>query len=151
MGSELRTWVSDRLMSLLGYSQSTVVSYVLNLAKKASSASNLTNQLIDDMGMSSSSETRVFAQELFAKVEHKTTGPNLYVQQEREAAMLARKQKMYTLLEADDEDDNIAAVASNSVPSQTRKEDTHKKKFRRRIEIDGDEDDEAWCLYSSSS
>lgn len=142
MGSELRTWVSDRLMSLLGYSQSTVVSYVLNLAKKASSASYLTNQLIDDMGMSSTSETRVFAQEIFAKVEHKTTGTNLYLRQEREAAMLARKQKTYTLLEADDEDDTIAGVESNSVPSQTRKEDTRKKKFRRRVEIHGDEDDE---------
>ncbi|CAN4086275.1 unnamed protein product [Withania somnifera] len=143
MGSELRTWVSDRLMSLLGYSQSTVVSYVLNLAKKASSASNLTNQLIDEMHMSSSSETRVFAQEIFAKVEHKTSGPNLYLQQEREAATLARKQKTYTLLEADDEDDNIAGVGSNSVQSQNWKEDIRKKKFRRRIEIHGDEDYEA--------
>lgn len=101
MGSELRMWVSDKLMSLLGYSQSTVVSYVLNLgtsfsyilinnccgnivhninfhaAKKASSAANLTSQLVDDMGMSSSSETRVFAQEIFERVEQKKTGPNV--------------------------------------------------------------------------
>ncbi|KAL3343125.1 hypothetical protein AABB24_026940 [Solanum stoloniferum] len=142
MGSELRMWVSDRLMSLLGYSQSTVVSYVLNLAKKASSAVNLTNQLVDDMGMSSSSETRVFAQEIFERVERKPTGPNLYLQQEREAAMLARKQKTYSLLEADDEDDNIVGVESNSVPSQTRKEDTRTKKFRKRVETHEDEDDE---------
>ncbi|KAH0704603.1 putative pre-mRNA-splicing factor ATP-dependent RNA helicase DHX16 isoform X1 [Solanum tuberosum] len=142
MGSELRMWVSDRLMSLLGYSQSTVVSYVLNLAKKASSAANLTNQLVDDMGMSSSSETRVFAQEIFERVERKTTGPNLYLQQEREAAMLARKQKTYSLLEADDEDENIVGVESNSVPSQTRKEDTRTKKFRKRVETHEDEDDE---------
>ncbi|TMW96283.1 hypothetical protein EJD97_007631 [Solanum chilense] len=142
MGSELRMWVSDKLMSLLGYSQSTVVSYVLNLAKKASSAANLTSQLVDDMGMSSSSETRVFAQEIFERVERKKTGPNLYLQQEREAAMLARKQKTYSLLEADDEDDNIVGVESNSVPSQTRKEDTRIKKFRKRVETHGDEDDE---------
>ncbi|XP_059303682.1 pre-mRNA-splicing factor ATP-dependent RNA helicase DEAH1-like isoform X1 [Lycium ferocissimum] len=141
MGTELRTWVSDKLMSLLGYSQSTVVSYVLNLAKKASSAANLTTQLVDDMGMSSSNETRVFAQEIFSRVERKTTGPNLYLQQEREAAMLARKQKTYTLLEADDDDENIG-VEINSVPSQTRKEDSRKKKFRRRVETHGDEDDE---------
>ncbi|XP_060204988.1 pre-mRNA-splicing factor ATP-dependent RNA helicase DEAH1-like isoform X1 [Lycium barbarum] len=142
MGTELRTWVSDKLMSLLGYSQSTVVSYVLNLAKKASSAANLTTQLVDDMGMSSSNETRVFAQEIFSRVERKTTGPNLYLQQEREAAMLARKQKTYTLLEADDDDENIGGVEINSVPSQTRKEDSRKKKFRRRVETHGDEDDE---------
>ncbi|XP_009630268.1 pre-mRNA-splicing factor ATP-dependent RNA helicase DEAH1 isoform X2 [Nicotiana tomentosiformis] len=143
MGSDLRRWVSDKLMSLLGYSQPTVVTYVLTLSKKASSPSDLTNQLVD-MGMSSSGETRVFAQEIFSRVERKTTGPNLYLQQEREAAKLVRKQKTYTLLEADDDDDNNVGGESNSVSSQTRKEDTHQKKFRRRVETheDEDEDDE---------
>ncbi|XP_055804870.1 pre-mRNA-splicing factor ATP-dependent RNA helicase DEAH1-like isoform X3 [Solanum dulcamara] len=94
------------------------------------------------MGMSSSSVTTVFAQEIFSRVERKTTGTNLYLQQEREATMLARKQKTYTLLEADDDDDNIAGVESNSVPSQNRKDDTRKKKFRRRVETHGEEDDE---------
>ena len=31
--SELKTWVSDKLMSLLGYSQPTVVQYVITLCK----------------------------------------------------------------------------------------------------------------------
>lgn len=57
--------------------------------------------------------------------------------------MLARKQKTYSLLEADDEDENIVGVESNSVPSQTRKEDTRTKKFRKRVETHEDEDDEA--------
>ncbi|KAL3374880.1 hypothetical protein AABB24_006393 [Solanum stoloniferum] len=56
--------------------------------------------------------------------------------------MLARKQKTYSLLEADDEDENIVGVESNSVPSQTRKEDTRTKKFRKRVETHEDEDDE---------
>lgn len=30
---DLRSWVSDRLMSLLGYSQSTVVQYVISICK----------------------------------------------------------------------------------------------------------------------
>lgn len=56
---------------------------------------------------------------------------------------MARKQKTYTLLEVDEEDDNIVGVESNSVPSQIRKEDTRKKKFRKRVETHRDEDDEA--------
>lgn len=33
MSSDLKTWVSDKLMSLLGYSQPTVVQYVITLCK----------------------------------------------------------------------------------------------------------------------
>lgn len=57
--------------------------------------------------------------------------------------MLARKQKTYTLLEVDDEDENTIGVGSSSISSQTRKEDTRIKKFRKRTETHGDEDDEA--------
>lgn len=33
MSGDLKTWVSDKLMSLLGYSQPTVVQYVITLCK----------------------------------------------------------------------------------------------------------------------
>ncbi|CAA0811630.1 helicase domain-containing protein, partial [Striga hermonthica] len=61
----------------------------------------------------------------------------VYQQQEREAAMLARKQKTFKLLEADDEDDDAVPVAS--LP---RKEETRSKKFRKRSETQDDLDDE---------
>lgn len=121
----------------INVSQPTVVTCVLNLSKQASSAADLKNQLVD-MGKSSSDEIRVFAQEIFARVERITTWPNLYLQQEKEAAMLARKQKTCTLLEADDVDNNVGE-GSSSMPSQTRKEDTRKKIFRRRVETHEDE------------
>ncbi|KAL0357427.1 UNVERIFIED_CONTAM: Pre-splicing factor ATP-dependent RNA helicase DEAH1, partial [Sesamum calycinum] len=133
---DLKTWVSDKLMSLLGYSQPTVVQYVITLSKKASSPPEIVNQLVD-LGIPSSTETFVFAKEIFARVEHKTSGPNLYQQQEREAAILARKQKTYKILEADDEGDDMVPVVS-----LTKKEEARSKKFRKRSETQDDIDDE---------
>ncbi|KAK6128155.1 hypothetical protein DH2020_038108 [Rehmannia glutinosa] len=109
-------------------------------AKKASSPSEIVTQLVD-LGISSSAETLVFAKEIFARVEHKTSGPNLYQQQEKEAAMLARKQRTFKLLEADDEDDDVGPVAP--LP---KKEETRSKKFRKRSETQDDIDDEAFTL-----
>ncbi|PIN17313.1 mRNA splicing factor ATP-dependent RNA helicase [Handroanthus impetiginosus] len=133
--SDLKTWVSDKLMYLLGYSQPTVVQYIITLSKKASSPSEIINQLVD-LGLPSSADTSVFASEIFGRVEHKASGTNLYKQQEREAAILARKQKTYKLLEADDEDDEVP------VAPLPKKEETRSKKFRKRTEIQDDGDDE---------
>nr|GEX93641.1 pre-mRNA-splicing factor ATP-dependent RNA helicase DEAH1-like isoform X1 [Tanacetum cinerariifolium] len=135
---DLKTWVSDKLMSLLGYSQPTLVQYVISLSKKAKSPSDVYNHL-KDMGVSSSNDTQAFAEEIFKKVDRKATGTNLYKQQEQEAAMLARKQKSYKLLEADDDDENDG---SGSVASQSKKTDKRVKRFRKKSENQEDEDDE---------
>ncbi|KAL6558599.1 hypothetical protein OROMI_018949 [Orobanche minor] len=134
---DLKKWVSDSLISLLGYSQPTVIQFVITLSKKASAPSEIVKQL-GELGIASSAETCTFAKEIFARVDHKTSGPNLYQQQEREAVMLARKQKTFQLLEADDEDDNMVPVAP--LP---KKEEARSKKFRRRSEHQDDMDGEA--------
>ncbi|XP_027125919.1 pre-mRNA-splicing factor ATP-dependent RNA helicase DEAH1-like isoform X1 [Coffea arabica] len=139
---DLRAWVSDKLMSLLGYSQPTVVQYVISITKKASSPAEVVNTLVE-LGLSSSRETQAFAQQVFARVEHKASGPSLYQQREREAAMLVRKQRAYTLIEADDEEDDAGGSVGNksaSMATQSRKEDNRNKKFRKRAEPQ--EDDE---------
>ncbi|KZV21698.1 hypothetical protein F511_02856 [Dorcoceras hygrometricum] len=141
---DLRTWVSDKLISLLGYSQPTVVQYVITLSKKASSPSEIVNQLAD-LGLSSSAEISLFAKDIFARVERKTSGPNLYQQREVEAAALARKQKTYKLLEIDDDEDDMVPV--DSLP---KKEDTRSKKFRKRSELQDDTDDEAYVVKKGS-
>ncbi|XP_024969218.1 pre-mRNA-splicing factor ATP-dependent RNA helicase DEAH1-like isoform X1 [Cynara cardunculus var. scolymus] len=141
MGSDLKIWVSDRLMSLLGYSQPTLVQYVISLSKKASSPSDIHSNL-KDMGVSSSNETRAFAEEIFRKVEHKNSGSNPYRQQEEEAAMLAKKQRTYKLLEADDDDENDERNGSISVAPQSKKADKRAKRFRKKTENQEDEDNE---------
>ncbi|KAI3773381.1 hypothetical protein L1987_47908 [Smallanthus sonchifolius] len=123
-------------MSLVGYSQPTLVQYVISLSKKASSPSDIYNNL-KDMDVASSNDRRTFAEEVFRKVERKSSGPNLYRQQEEAAAMLARKQRTYKLLEADGDDDNDYDDRSSSVKS--KKTDKKVKHFRKKNE---DEDDE---------
>lgn len=78
MGSDhnLKTWVSDKLMSLVGFSQPTVVQYVIGLSKQAVSAADVQTKL-EEFGCSSSTETRTFAQELFARVPRKAAGLNV--------------------------------------------------------------------------
>ncbi|CAK9147996.1 unnamed protein product [Ilex paraguariensis] len=144
MGSDIKTWVSDKLMSLLGYSHPNLVQYAISLSRKASSPAEIVDRLVD-VGVSSTGETRTFAAEIFAKVERRTSGPNMYQQQEREAAMLARRQRTYAMLDADDDEDDAGGAAGNgaaSATSQSTRADTHNKRFRRRTENQDFEDDE---------
>ncbi|KAK7246975.1 hypothetical protein RIF29_41849 [Crotalaria pallida] len=43
--NNLKTWVSDKLMSVLGYSQPTVIQYVIGLSKRSASPFDLVSQL----------------------------------------------------------------------------------------------------------
>ncbi|XP_057473852.1 pre-mRNA-splicing factor ATP-dependent RNA helicase DEAH1 [Actinidia eriantha] len=142
---DLKAWVSDKLMLLLGYSRPTVVQYVIGLSRTTSSPSDFLGKLVD-IGLSATSETRAFAEEIFAKVPRKASGINLYQRQEREAALLVKKQKTYALLEADDDDHDVGGSSGNGsyVPaaSPPRKDDTRKKRFRKKADNQEDEDDE---------
>uniref|UniRef100_A0A251T796 Putative PWI domain-containing protein n=1 Tax=Helianthus annuus TaxID=4232 RepID=A0A251T796_HELAN len=126
MESDLKTWVSDKLMSLLGFSQPTLVQYLISLSKKASSPCDVYNCL-KDMQVSSLNDTQAFAEEIFRKVEHKSSGSNA-------VALPVRKQRNFELL-ADDGD--IA---------ETVKSDKKAKSFRKKrktVEDEDDDDDES--------
>ncbi|WCJ43640.1 RNA helicase family protein [Euphorbia peplus] len=143
--SDLKTWISDKLMSLLGYSQATVVQYVIGLSKQANSPADVLTKLAE-FGFSSSIETRSFAQQLFSRVPRKDAGLNAYQKQEREAAMLAKKQRSYAILDADDDDDNIGSAFNKKSPdladAEPRRSSAHQKRFRKKTETEEDGDDE---------
>ncbi|RXH96420.1 hypothetical protein DVH24_008924 [Malus domestica] len=143
MGSEsnLKTWVSDKLMTLLGYSNATVVQYIIGITKQAKSPAGVVGKLVE-YGFSSSAETSAFAEDIFSRVPRKESGLNQYQKQEREAAMLVRKQQTYALLDADDDDDDDGGRASVPVVSESRKPDSHKKRFRKKGLSQEDEEDE---------
>ncbi|KAK8604564.1 hypothetical protein V6N13_099500 [Hibiscus sabdariffa] len=149
VGNPLKTWVSDKLMSLLGFSQPTLVEYTIGLAKQAASPADVLGKLVE-YGLPSSTDARLFAEEIFGKVPRKASGENLYQKQEREAAIIARKQKTYAILDADDDEDDAGANPSvhrqsSNEPasaSETRKADKHRKRFRKKIESEEDEDEE---------
>ncbi|KAI5410222.1 pre-mRNA-splicing factor ATP-dependent RNA helicase DEAH1 isoform X1 [Lathyrus oleraceus] len=142
----LKTWVSDKLMSLLGYSQPTVVQYMIGLSKQATSPADLMGKLVE-FGISTT-DTRGFAEEIFSRVPRKSSGLNQYQKQEREAAMLARKQGTYTILKDDDDDidndhtDGGDDKSTITTASTSRKPDSRKKRFRKKTEVQDDQDDE---------
>ncbi|KAK7301562.1 hypothetical protein RJT34_12429 [Clitoria ternatea] len=137
----LKTWVSDKLMSLLGYSQPTVVQYMIGLSKQASSPDDLAVKLVE-FGVSSS-DTRAFAQEIFSRVPRKSHGLNAYERQERETAMLVKKQRTYSILKDDDDkDDDYVDKSSITTASSARKPENQKKRFRKKVEVQDDQDDE---------
>ncbi|XP_043706537.1 pre-mRNA-splicing factor ATP-dependent RNA helicase DEAH1 [Telopea speciosissima] len=138
--SNLKTWVSDKLMTLLGYTQPTVVQYVIGLSKQASSPADVVGKLVE-FGLSSSTETRVFAEEIFSRVPRKASGLNNYQKQEKEAAMLVRKQKSYTILDADDDEDDDDNRGGDKISSQSNKADSHQKRFRKKTKYQDDEDE----------
>ena len=65
---QLKTWVSDRLMALLGYSQGIVVRLVLRLARECASAGDLAARLVDLGGFPSSPDTDAFAADVFGRL-----------------------------------------------------------------------------------
>ncbi|KMZ64628.1 hypothetical protein ZOSMA_35G00850 [Zostera marina] len=128
-----RQWVSDELMSLMGYSEPVVVKYVIGTTKKASSSTEVYNKLVD-YGLSASAATDAFAKQIFARVPHNNSLSN-YEKEEKNAAQLARQQKRYRLIDADDEDDEPTVV-------KHAKSDTQKKYFRKKTGVEESEDDE---------
>ncbi|XP_074286404.1 pre-mRNA-splicing factor ATP-dependent RNA helicase DEAH1-like [Silene latifolia] len=66
-GDDLKTWVSDKLMCLLRYSQPTLVQYVTDLSKQSNSPSDVLAKLVE-LGMSPDSDTRAFSEELHDRV-----------------------------------------------------------------------------------
>uniref|UniRef100_A0A0D9X6S6 RNA helicase n=1 Tax=Leersia perrieri TaxID=77586 RepID=A0A0D9X6S6_9ORYZ len=139
---QLRDWVSDKLMSLLGYSKSVVVQYVIRLAKECSSTGDLVGKLVE-FGFASSAETRSFATDIYNKVPRKASGISDYQKQEREAAKLVKKQNTYKLL-ADEEDNDAETLTSTSRQSSASTSSKSRKHFRRKAEDqdDGNDDDE---------
>ncbi|KAF3331470.1 putative pre-mRNA-splicing factor ATP-dependent RNA helicase DHX16 isoform X1 [Carex littledalei] len=143
--ADLKKWVEDNLMHLMGYSTSLLSQYVIRLAKEASSPTDLTAKLLD-YGFSSSDDLRTFASGLYNKVPHKQSGLSAYQKEERDAAKLVRKQMTYKLLEADDEDADEATNLNSNSNSKKEKvsSSSSKKRFRKKSEAEdaGDDDEE---------
>lgn len=139
--NDLKTWVSDKLMVLLGYSQITLVNYVIVKAKQSKSPAELVGVLMDN-GFASSGDTRSFAEEIFARVPHQTASVNLYQQREAEAAMLVRKQQTYALIDDDDDDEDEVVKEKKPSASESKKSDKGKKRFRKKSGQSDDSDEE---------
>ncbi|CAN6337723.1 unnamed protein product [Urochloa humidicola] len=141
-GQQLKTWVSDRLMALLGYSQGIVVRLVLRLARECASAADLAARLVDLGGFPSSPDTAAFAADVYGRLPRRdpgAAGVSEYRRQVQDAAALARKQSEFKLLDDDDGDDVVEDTAASSGKISSG------KRFRKKG-VHRDEDEEAASL-----
>uniref|UniRef100_A0A0D9WG40 RNA helicase n=1 Tax=Leersia perrieri TaxID=77586 RepID=A0A0D9WG40_9ORYZ len=141
---QLKTWVSDRLMALVGYSQGVVAQFVVRLARDCASAGDLAARLVEIGGFPSSPDTVAFAEDMFGRVPRNGggggdgDGVSEYQRQVQEAAAVAKKQSTFKLL--DDEGGVDAGVSASSSTSV-------RKRFRRKEAVI--EDDEASAMHDS--
>ncbi|CAI5464562.1 unnamed protein product [Closterium sp. Yama58-4] len=95
---ELKTWVSDQLYQILGYSESSLVTFVIALAKRSSSVSALTSSLSSN-GLPASPATSAFASQLALRIPSAKKGPSAYKTEEKAAIEFARRQQQDELVD----------------------------------------------------
>ncbi|KAG5180936.1 P-loop containing nucleoside triphosphate hydrolase protein [Tribonema minus] len=145
---EVNRWVSDKLHDILGYSDNTTAQFITALAKRATSADALVEQLADnDVPVNDS--TRSFARELLMKVGGAAARPAQPAAPRgpTQAELLAAS-KSYGLLLSDDEDTGGKASSkakTKGSSSSRRKEESgagrKRGKHARRAGDSSSEDD----------
>ena len=138
--SGLITWVADELHSLSGISDHTIADYLISLAKKSSSASELMDKIRDTDTIDVTPRVEVFAAELMAKIP-RTTGKSAGQMRkeenrarEVEAERVRRQNASYKML-SEDEGDEAEGPAIK--PKKVKK----KKKKREKDKDKGSDDD----------
>lgn len=133
MSRELKTWVSDRLHSLLGFSEGYLADYVCGLAGSEPSVSSLLSKL-EQADVPVNDASRRFAAELFQRAPRKastSSAASAAKAQRREAVELLRKQEKYAMVDDDGAEDEEAEVAAAVQAALHAKEKERKRAERR--------------------
>lgn len=140
--SEVQEWCSDQLHSLLGFSDSHLAKYLVHVASRAKSVTEIQDTLSQGNVQASSDRQDAFCRTLFAKCQPKKAISST----PKTNADWVQKASQYSLLEEDEEDapkmkskksskrssSNKSERASTTSPSTSKKERLREKKRRRR-------------------
>lgn len=136
MGEEqLRHWVSDNLQEIVGFSEKTVVDYVLAIAKKhvGSTNQNTFLEALSRCEIPVNAQTQKFAKELLAKLPkgRGVTAPSQADQrklQDKQKIELLKKNESYKLIAEEEESANTSASTAPSSSNGDSKRDNQKDK-----------------------
>ncbi len=158
MRSAMDEWVNDELHSILGMSDRTLTQFMIALAKKSSSSSDLIEKIQDTGTLEIDSRVERFAQGLFQRiprVQQSSAGPKVSAQRLKEEAALARQKwndsfKLLSDPESDDEPSTSMKkrhLRKRSQEEEDSEEETSGKskstKSKRNVKFqDFDEEDE---------
>ncbi|GAB7360851.1 hypothetical protein MBLNU230_g0837t1 [Neophaeotheca triangularis] len=151
---DLRTFVSDNLIKLVGGSEDMMVDFVTSTAKKAGSSTELQAKLEPMLDASDDAGLRKFSDDLFARLQGSSGSAKANGDAGVKLAQREKKQpkKKYTMLDLDVEEEEPApkAEAEDRERKSKHKSDRGRKtkKVRRRISQDfddrwGDDDEES--------
>ena len=127
--SDVVSWVSDQLHSILGLSDRFVAEYMVGLAKKSSSPETFENKLRETDTITVNHAVRSFISELWDKVPHKQVAEKPARVREREILLQQKKNKSYRLLSDSDEE----APTASAKASKARKKSVEGSRKRKNI------------------
>ncbi|KAJ3018695.1 hypothetical protein HKX48_002738 [Thoreauomyces humboldtii] len=146
--AQLRTWVSDNVIKLLGMSERTVVDYIIASAKSAKSRSALGRSL-EAADLPAGPDTQSFVAALYnrvdrpAKVGSKKAAPRKTA--ERDAVKLLQKNQQFGLLLEDEGDDGVSVAEAKGDHRSSKSRDKSEKKDRKLRKRDDDESARGWA------
>ncbi|KAI7905673.1 P-loop containing nucleoside triphosphate hydrolase protein [Cokeromyces recurvatus] len=152
---DLRSWISDNTMKLLGMSESAMVDYIIATGQKATSPQDLYSKLVNT-GAPSDPNTQQFAFELFNKVPHNQVRSAATAAALAEKAQRKKEQKEEAKLRKINESfkvilDDQAEIEDNDVDKKRLSKKEKKLRKKRRQEDLSDDDTEVRKTESSRS
>lgn len=120
--ANVNTWISDKLHDIVGYTEPTMVDYIVAIAKKATDQNSLF-QSLTSCDLPPNEKTKAFAQELFTKIPKGNQLPKAmqFKEIEKQKMEFLRKNESYQLVSMDDED--------------SKSDDSKKEKKRKNIRV----------------
>ena len=140
MSRELKTWVSDQLHTLVGFSEANLADYVCGLANKQRSAQGLLTAL-HEADVPNNAATRRFASELWSRVpRQKATSADKA--RDKETMALNKHNDSYRPVEADvaDEADEVTAAVQQALAAKEKERRRSEKHERKRQRVDDKEE-----------
>ena len=141
--SEVVSWVSDQLHSILGLSDRFLAEYLVGLAKKSSTPEVFESKIRETNTITVNHAVRTFLDELWGKVPHKQLAEKPARIYEREILLQQQQNKSYRLLsDSDEEIPNASNKASNIGKKSTERARKHKNIRKAKISAWDSESDE---------
>ena len=140
MSRELKTWVSDQLHTLVGFSEANLADYVCGLANKQRSAQGLLTAL-HEADVPDNAATRRFASELWSRVPRQKAA-SADKARDKETIALNKHNDSYRPVEADgaDEADEVTAAVQQALAAKEKERRRSEKHERKRQRADDKEE-----------
>ena len=135
MGDHLRLWVRDEMMKLVGFSEPTVVDYMIATASKVKSFASLVEKLQSDAQLPRSDATTAFCESLFNKTPRKNSISAVQKSREQLKAKMdyLEKNSKFTLLVDEPEEEPI---------KKKLKKKNHERKPRKKHQEESESEEE---------